>query len=158
MKEEIVEKDITLYLTFHLDDEVLALEVSKVREVLDLCPVTRVPKTPEHLIGVVNLRGTIIPVIDLRLRFGLSRTEATEDARIVILEVSRDGADAEVGIMTDSVHDVVGISDDQVNPPQDTGDHWRTEYINGIGKYGEDFILLLDIQRVITDQEPVKIL
>ena len=158
MENETILEDVTLYLTFRMEEELLALEVAGVREVLDLCQITRVPKTPEYMLGVVNLRGTIIPVIDLRMKFGLPGTENTEDARIVILEVSRDGVDAEVGFMTDSVHDVVGKSDEQENPPQATGDNWRTEYIKGIGKYGEEFILLLDIYKVVTDQEKAQVI
>lgn len=145
--------EVTLYMTFLLENELLALEVARVREVLDLCPITRVPNAPEYMVGVVNLRGSVIPVIDLRLKFGLSKTESTIDARIVILELSRDGVEAVAGIMADSVHDVVGIGDEQISPPPESGARWRTEYIKGIGKYGEDFILLLDIHRVFADQE-----
>lgn len=152
MEKETENIDITLYMTFLLKDEILALEVARVREVLDLCSITRVPRAPKYMLGVVNLRGSVIPVIDLRMKFGLSKTEATTDTRIVILELSRDGVEAVVGIMTDAVQDVIGISEDQISPPVETGTHWRTEYIKGVGKYGDDFILLLDIYRVVAQQ------
>ena len=149
--------NVTLYMTFLLENELLALEVARVREVLDLCPITRVPNAPEYMIGVVNLRGSVIPVIDLRMKFGLPKTESTIDARIVILEIRRDGVEAVAGIMTDSVHDVVGIGEEQISPPPETGAHWRTEYIKGIGQYGDEFILLLDIHRVFVEQERVSV-
>ena len=153
MDKEAENMDVTLYLTFLLESEVLALEVTRVREVLDICQITRVPNAPDYLLGVVNLRGSVIPVIDLRMKFGLPQTESTIDARIVILELSRDGVEAVAGIMADSVHDVIGIGRDQISPPPESGAHWRREYIKGIGKYGEDFILLLDIHRVFIEQE-----
>ena len=133
------------------------VELAEVREVLDLCAITRVPRTPDFMKGVVNLRGTVIPVIDLRLRFGMTQTESTIDARIVVIEFNLDGNDTVAGILTDSVHDVIGIDDDRISPPPETGSRWRTEYIKGIGKYGDDFILLLDIHRVISEQEKASV-
>lgn len=146
-----------LYLTFRVDTELLAFEVSQVREVLDLYSITRVPKAPEYMKGVINLRGTVIPVIDLRLKFGMSRTETTIDARIVLVEFKLDEHETVVGILTDSVHDVIGISENSISQPPETGARWRTEFIKGIGKYGEDFILLLDIHRVLMVQEGISV-
>jgi len=151
---ETVEADeSTLYLTFRLEKELLALDVSRVREVLDLCAITRVPRTPEFMRGVINLRGTVIPVIDLRHKFGMSKTESTIDARIVVMEITLDGMETVVGVLTDSVHDVIDILDDQIDASPETGTHWRREYIKGIGKYDDHFILLLDIDRVFSDTD-----
>lgn len=141
-----------LYLTFKIENELLALYVSQVREVLDLCAITRVPRTPEYMKGVINLRGSVIPVLDLRLKFGMSETESTVETRIIIIEFELDGVMTELGILTESVHDVIGISDDNIKPPPESGARWRTENIRGIGKHGETFILLLDIQRIFTGQ------
>lgn len=143
----------TLYLTFRLEKELLALDVSRVREVLDLCPITRVPRTPEFMRGVINLRGTVIPVIDLRQKFGLSRIEATIESRIVVMEIKLEDKEAVVGILTDSVHDVIDIKSDEINAPPETATRWRREYIQGIGKHNHNFILLLNIDRVFSDND-----
>ena len=151
---EVVEStESTRYLTFRLENELLALEVSRVREVLDLCAITRVPRTPEFMRGVINLRGTVIPVIDLRQKFSMSRTESTIEARIVVMEINLDGKETVVGILTDSVHDVIDINNDKIDASPETGTRWRREYINGIGKHDDHFILLLDIDRVFSDSE-----
>ena len=148
-EEEII--DSLLYLTFKIENELLALDVSRVREVLDLCAITRVPRTPDYMRGVINLRGSVIPVIDLRLRFGMSKTEATIDSRIVVIELAREGAEVVVGLVTDSVQDVIEIGWDQIDESPQIGAQWRTDYIDGIGKQGGRFILLLNIDRVFAD-------
>jgi purine-binding chemotaxis protein CheW len=153
---EAAQVESTLYMTFRVESELLALDVSQVREVLDFCPITRVPRAPVYMKGVVNLRGTVIPVIDLRLKFGMVQTESTIDSRIVVIEYSHDNIDTVetlVGILTDSVHDVIVIEEDQIGLPPETGARWRTEYIKGIGKHGDSFVLLLDIDRVMAQQE-----
>ena len=150
---EVEATESTLYLTFRLENELLALDVSRVREVLDLCAITRVPRTPEFMRGVINLRGTVIPVVDLRHKFDMSRTESTIDARIVVLEINLDTIETVVGVLTDSVHDVIEIEHDRIDASPETGIRWRREYIKGIGKYDDNFILLLDIDRVFSGTE-----
>lgn len=153
MATEAAAAESVLYLTFRLDQELLAFEVSRVREVLDLCPITRVPRTPEYMRGVINLRGSVIPVLDLRLKFGLSITDSTIDARIVVIEINYEGDLVVVGILTDSVHDVIEIDSEQINSSPQMGARWRTEYISGIGKFKDQFILLLDIDRVFSARD-----
>jgi purine-binding chemotaxis protein CheW len=150
---EVEATESTLYLTFRLENELLALDVSRVREVLDLCAITRVPRTPEFMRGVINLRGTVIPVVDLRHKFGVSRTESTIDARIVVIEINLDAMETLVGVLTDSVHDVIEIHHDWIDASPETSIRWRREYIKGIGKYDDNFILLLDIDRVFSGTE-----
>jgi len=150
---EAVVKESVLFLTFRIDKELLAVEVSQVREVLDVCTITRVPRTAEYMRGVINLRGSVIPVIDLRLKFGLPRTESTIDARIVVMEIMLEGALTVVGVLTDSVHDVIEIETDGIDSSPQMGTRWRTEYVGGIGKYRDQFILLLDIDRVFSAQD-----
>lgn len=145
--------DVILYLTFMIENELLALDVSQVREVLDLCPITRVPRTPEYMRGVINLRGSVIPVLDLRVKFGIASSDATIDSRVVVIELDQSGSETVVGLLTDSVQDVIEIHSDQINASPQMGARWRTEYICGIGKCGEEFILLLDIDRVFTDMD-----
>jgi purine-binding chemotaxis protein CheW len=153
MATEAVATETVLYLTFRLEQELLAFEVSRVREVLDLCPITRVPRTPEYMRGVINLRGSVIPVLDLRLKFGLSITDSTIDARIVVIEINYEGDLIVVGILTDSVHDVIEIDSEHINSSPQMGARWRTEFISGIGKFKDQFILLLDIDRVFSAKD-----
>lgn len=142
--------ETTLYLTLRLEKELLAIEVSKVREVLDMCSITKVPRTPAFMRGVINLRGTVIPVIDLRSKFGMSFTESTIDSRIVVMEINMDGTDTVAGVLTDAVQDVIDIDEDKIDASPESGTSWRREYVKGIGKHGENFILLLDMDRVFS--------
>ena len=151
--ETVAAIESTLYMTFRLENELLAFDVPRVREVLDLCTITRVPRTSEFMRGVINLRGTVIPVIDLRHKFGMSRTESTIAARIVVMEINLEGTETVVGVLTDSVHDVIEINHKKIDAPPETRTHWRKEYIKGIGKHEDHFILLLDIDRVFSDTE-----
>lgn len=142
-----------LYLTFRIDNELLAFDVSQVREVLDLSPITKVPRSPEFMRGVINLRGSVIPVFDLRISFDLSRIDATIDSRIVVVELARNGTEAVVGLLIESVHDVIEIGPDKIDASPQMAARWRTEYISGIGKFEDQHILLLDIDRVFTVKE-----
>ena len=142
--------ETTLYLTLRLEKELLAIEVSRVREVLDMCSITKVPRTPTFMRGVINLRGTVIPVIDLRSKFGMSSIESTIESRIVVMEINMDGNETVAGVLTDAVHDVIEINEDKIDASPESGTSWRREYVKGIGKHGENFILLLDMDRVFS--------
>ena len=151
IEEAATEAD--LYLTFRLERELLALEVARVHEVLDLCPITRVPRTPDYMRGVINLRGSVIPVIDLHLKFGLASAETTIESRIVVLELTHEGEAVVVGVLTDSVHDVIEIDSEHIESSPQMGTRWRTDFVTGIGKYKDQFILLLDIDRVFANRD-----
>ncbi len=141
------------YLTFRLGDEIFALDVSQVREVLDLSPITRVPRAPEFMRGVINVRGTVVPVVDLRLKFGLSRIKNTVDTRIVVMEILIDGETTVLGALADSVEEVIELDPAHIEPPPRIGMRWRTDFIKGIGKQEEKFIILLDIDRIFSTEE-----
>lgn len=150
------ETDITQvsqYLTFKLGEEVFALDVSQVREVLDLSPITRVPKAPEFMRGVINVRGSVVPVVDLRLKFGLPKTENTVDTRIVVMEIDLDGETTVLGALADSVDEVIELEPDRIEDPPRIGSRWRTEFIRGIGKRDDTFVILLDIDRIFSTDE-----
>ena len=138
----------THYITFKLGDELFAIEVERVREVLDLTTITRVPTAPPYMRGVVNVRGSAVPVVDLRLKFGLPGTADTVNTRIIVLELELDGENTVVGGLADSVHDVIELEQSAVDDPPRIAMRWRTELIKGMGKRGDDFIILLDIVRV----------
>jgi purine-binding chemotaxis protein CheW len=138
------------YITFKLGEELFAINVAQVREVLELPLITKVPTAPDYMRGVVNVRGKAIPVVDLRLKFGLPSTPDTINSRIVVLELELDGETTVVGGIADSVHEVIELESDQINPPPRIAMRWRTELIQGMGKRGDEFIIILDINRVFT--------
>lgn len=138
------------YITFKLGDESFAINVAQVREVLELSQITRVPSAPEYMRGVVNVRGKAVPVVDLRLKFGLPTAPDTVNSRIVVLELELDGETTIVGGIADSVHEVIELEPSHINPPPRIAMRWRTEVIQGLGRRGEDFIIILDINRVFT--------
>ena len=144
---------ISSYITFKLGDELFAIDVAHVREVLDLSEITRVPTAPPYMRGVVNVRGSAVPVVDLRHRFGLPPTEDTVNTRIVVLELPLDGEITVVGGLADSVHEVLELERSQIREPPRIAMRWRADMIEGLGKKGEQFIIVLDIARVFTTED-----
>ncbi|HZU26803.1 MAG TPA: chemotaxis protein CheW [Bryobacteraceae bacterium] len=138
------------YLTFKLDNEVFALDVATVREVLDFTNVTRVPRTPEFMRGVINLRGSVVPVVDLRLAFGMSGTEKTVNTCIIVMEVRLEGETTVIGALADSVEEVIDLEPDQIEPAPRIGTSIRTDFIRGMGKRESGFLMILDIDRVFS--------
>ncbi|ACM20621.1 scaffold protein CheW associated with MCPs of class 34H [Geotalea daltonii FRC-32] len=143
----------TQYLTFTLDEEVFALDIGKVREVLDYTTVTKVPQTPDFMRGVINLRGNVVPVVDMRLKFAIDATENTVNTCIIIVEVDVDGEITILGAMADSVQEVLDLEPDQIEPPPRIGARMRTDFIRGMGKRDEQFIMILDIDRIFSGEE-----
>ena len=143
----------TQYLTFKLGDDVFAVDVAKVREILDFTPATRVPGTPAFMRGVINVRGNVVPVVDMRLKFGMSGTEKTVDTCIVVLEITVDEERCVLGALVDSVQEVFELESSQIEPPPRIGTRWRTEFIKGIGKRGSGLLIILDIDRVFSLSE-----
>ncbi len=145
--------ETTQYLTFKLDDEIFALDISKVREVLDFTSITRVPRTPEFMRGVINLRGSVVPVVDLRLKFGMSRAEKTVNTCIIIVEVTVDSETNILGALADSVQEVLDLGPDHIEPAPKIGTRLNTEFIKGMGKRDNKFIIILDIDKVFSTDE-----
>ncbi len=141
------------YLTFTLDQEKYAVEIAKVREVLEFTTVNRIPRTPEFMRGMINLRGNIVPVIDLRLKLGLSRTERTVDTCIVITEVNVDGEPVVLGALADSVQEVIELDGGNVSAPPKMGTRVDTQFIRGMGKREDQFLIILDIDRVLSEED-----
>lgn len=141
------------YLTFQLKDEVFAIDVVNVREILELNTVTKVPQTPDYMRGVINLRGSVVPVLDMRLKFGMAMTEKTIDTCIVVVEVAFDGEDVIIGALVDSVQEVFELESEQIEPAPRIGTHLKTEFIKGMGKKDDRFIIILDIDRVFSAEE-----
>jgi purine-binding chemotaxis protein CheW len=141
------------YLTFKLGNEVFATDVAKVREVLDLTTITEIPRTPDFMAGVINLRGSVVPVVDLRLRFGMPKTESTRNTCIVVVEVLLDGESIVIGALADSVEEVIDLEPEQIQPAPRIGTQIRTDFIKGMGKRDTGFIMILDIDRVFSVED-----
>jgi purine-binding chemotaxis protein CheW len=141
------------YLTFKLGNEIFATDVEKVREVLDLTTITKIPRTPEFMAGVINLRGSVVPVVDLRLCFEMSKTESTRNTCIVVVEVQLDNESTIIGALADSVEEVIDLEPDQIQPAPKIGTQIRTEFIRGMGKRDTQFIIILDIDRVFSSED-----
>jgi purine-binding chemotaxis protein CheW len=141
------------YMTFKLGNELFAIGVAQVREVLEVSQITRVPTSPAYMRGVVNVRGQATPVVDLRLKFGLPPAADTVHTRIIVMELDIDGEGVVLGGVADSVHEVIELDAGAIDPPPRIAMRWRTEFIQGMGKRGEEFIILLDVNRVFSSEE-----
>lgn len=141
------------YITFKLGEELFAINVGQVREVLEISQITRVPTAPDYMRGVVNVRGRAIPVVDLRMKFGLPKTTDTVNSRVVVMELDLDGETTVVGGIADSVHEVIELEPSQINPPPRIAMRWRTELIQGMGRRGDEFIIILDINAVFSSDD-----
>ena len=145
--------DTKQYLTFQLGEEVFAVDVSHVREILEFTTVTKVPRTPDYMRGVINLRGSVVPVLDMRLKFGLSLTEKTVDTCIIVVEVFFEDESTIIGALVDSVQEVLELEPDQIEPAPRIGTQLKTEFIKGMGKRDDRFIILLDIDKIFSSEE-----
>jgi purine-binding chemotaxis protein CheW len=141
------------YLTFALGEEVFALETGSVREVIELVSVTRIPKTPPFMRGVINLRGHAVPVVDLRIKFDMPKVADTVNTCIIIVDVEVEGENCYMGAIVDSVREVFEMTSDQINPPPRMGTSIRADFIRGMGKQNEEFIMILDIGKVFSPEE-----
>ena len=136
------------YLTFSLDNEAFATEISRVREVLEYTQITPVPRSPEYMLGVINLRGNVVPIVDLRLQFQMKAKEQDIDTCIIIVEIDIDGTSTVVGVLADSVQEVIELRPEQLEAVPSLGTPVKCEFIEAMGKIDDRFIIVLDMQRV----------
>jgi purine-binding chemotaxis protein CheW len=152
MKQEI-NLSVDSYLSFRLEEETFAVKVAKVLEILEVPHITKVPRSPTYMCGVINLRGTVLPVIDTRIRFGLTATIYTVNTCIVVLKVDIEGEPLVLGALVDSVQEVLEIGEDQIKPSPSIGAKYKSEFIRGMVKTDEHFVMLLDLDRVFSSDE-----
>ena len=143
--------EIRQYLTFKLADEIFAVDVAKVREILEWTTITKVPQTPDYMCGVINLRGSVVPVIDLKQKFGMATTDKTVNTCIIVVEVQQEAEILVLGALADSVQEVFELEPTQIEPAPKIGTNLNTDFIQGMGKQNETFIMILDIDRVFVD-------
>ena len=149
-KEEVVQQQ---YLTFFLSDEEYAINIQRVKEIIEYTTVTKVPKVPEWIRGVINLRGNVVPVVDLTVRFGLEARPVTKTTCIVIVEVEQDSERAVMGVIADAVNQVIELAPKDIEEPPAFGTRVRLEYLFGMGKLGKKFALILNIDSVLNNSE-----
>ncbi len=144
------------YLTFNLGDEVFAFDIGSIREVIDYADITRVPRLAPHLCGVINLRGNVVSVMDLRLKLGMEATMKTEEVCIVVVEIDLDGEMIQMGVLADSVREVIYLQPSMIDLPPKVGTRLHNKYIRGIGRYKEDYLIILHIDRILALDDNVR--
>ncbi|THB81163.1 MAG: purine-binding chemotaxis protein CheW [Desulfobacteraceae bacterium] len=148
-----VEASAGKYLTFTLGEETYGIGILKVKEIIGMMPITPVPKTPEFVKGVINLRGKVIPVIDLRLKFSLDSIPYTERTCIIVVEIESDSGTVLTGIVVDAVSEVLNIRGEEIEPTPTFGSRLNTEYILGMAKIDGGVKILLNIDRILSAEE-----
>ncbi|MBF0125272.1 MAG: chemotaxis protein CheW [Magnetococcales bacterium] len=145
--------EITQYLTFTLSQEIFAVEIFRVKEVLEYKPLTKIPNTPMFMRGIINLRGKVVPVIDMRTKLGMEEVERTVNTCIIIVEVESRGEMAVFGAIVDSVREVMELGPSQIEPAPKIGTNLNTDFIRGMGKQGDQFIILLNTDTLFSADE-----
>jgi len=141
------------YLTFTLGEELFAIDIAWVKEILDDTKITAIPMLPECIRGVINVRGRAVPVVDLRLSFHMPKTEMTVNTCVIICELEFDAEAAAVGFLADSVQEVVELRPDQIDPPPRMGTRIDSRRIKGMGRRDDQFIIILDMEQILSDQD-----
>ena len=150
-----IEKDhgVKTCLSFKLSEEVFAINVSKVINILEISHITKIPKAPDYMKGVINLRGTVLPVVDLRIKFGLPEKETTVDTSIIVLSIDLNGEAVLIGTLVDAVREVLELKNDEISPAPTIGTKYNSGLIEGMWRVEEKFIMILDIDKVFSTDE-----
>lgn len=155
---ESTNSDIHQYLTFKLLDEIYAIKVTYIREVLIVPRITKVPRMPDYMMGIINLRGKVVPVLDLSRKFALGDTEITDNTAIIVTAITSSRTDGKhtertIGVLSNAVQKVITIEPKDIEPPPEIGTAIDTEFINGIGQIDGAFIIILNINKILTGNE-----
>ena len=145
-----ISADMDQYLTFILADEEYGVDILRVQEIKGWDTVTPIPNTPEFIKGVINLRGTIVPIVDLRQRFGLEKTEYGKLTVVIVLKVISENSERVMGIIVDAVSDVYNVAEDEMKPPPDFGSVVSIEYVKGLATVADKMVIALDIDHLLT--------
>jgi purine-binding chemotaxis protein CheW len=150
-----IDKDngLQTYLSFKLSEEVFAINVSKVINILEMSRITKIPKSPDYMKGVINLRGTVLPVIDLRIKFGLPEKETTVDTSIIVLSIDFNGEPILVGTLVDAVKEVLELKTEEIVPSPAIGSKYNSGFIEGMWRREDNLIMILNIDKVFSVEE-----
>jgi purine-binding chemotaxis protein CheW len=141
------------FLTFKLNDETFAANVEKILNILELTKITKVPKAPEYMVGVINLRGNVLPLIDTKVRFDIGNTEFSTNTCILVMDIQINDSFVQIGALVDSVQEVIEIDLSKVEPSPSIGDKYKSDFIEGMAKHKEEFIMLLDMDKIFSSDE-----
>lgn len=144
-------KKLDSYLTFKLGNETFAVNVANVLHILGIPEITKMPNAPDYVLGLMNLHGQVLPVIDPHPRFKISTQETTKDSCIVVMEMNQNNEDFQLGSLVDSVHAVLEVKEDEILPPPELGTEYNSKYIEGVIHHGDKFILILNIAQVFSE-------
>lgn len=153
MSENEKQNNVNSYLTFRLGEEEFGVHVGQVINILEMTSITKVPRSPYFMKGVINLRGKVLPIIDARLKFGMEEKAYTSNTCIIVMDLELHGETVDIGAIVDDVLSVVEIDKSQVEPPPGIGSKYKSEFIYGMAKVNEEFIMLIDMQKVISIDE-----
>lgn len=143
------------YLTLGLDGETFGIGISNVREILEMRPISKIPHSPNFLLGMIDVRGTSYPIVDLRIKLDLPSVTATDATRIIILDVPVEARLVGVGFVADCVFEVTGIDESQIELPPSVGGRWKSDYLAGIGRKGDSFVMIFDLVRLMASSPEV---
>lgn len=147
------DNEVKTCLSFRLGEEVFAIDVSKVINILEMSQITKIPRAPDYMKGVINLRGTVLPVIDLRTKFGLPQKEATVDTSIIVLSLDVTGEPVLIGTLVDAVREVLELRSDDIAPTPSIGTKYNSGFIEGMWRTNDKFIMILDMDKVFSSDE-----
>ncbi len=147
------ENKINSYLSFKLGEETFAANVGKVLNILEMVKITKVPKAPAYMKGVINLRGTVLPLVDTRVKFGMSETEYTANTCILVLDIDVDDDSVQVGALVDSVQEVLELSEKDILPPPSIGSKYKSDFIEGMARSNDQFIMILNMDMIFSTDE-----
>lgn len=145
------------YLSFRLGEEVFALNVGKVHKILEMTSITEVPRSPGYMKGVINLRGKVLPVIDTRIKFGMSPTEETKTTCLLVIDAEISEETVMVSMLVDAVQAVLKIEDKEILPPPSIGNKYKSDFISGMAKINDTFVMVLNIDAVLTSDDLLNI-
>jgi len=148
---------VKTYLSFKLDDEVFAINVSGVLNILEMKHVTKLPNSPGYLKGIINLRGTVLPVVDFRIKFGLPENVFSADTKIIVLSITKNGEPVLLGVIVDSVSEVLEFSPEEILPPPSIGTKYNSGFITGLWRLEDGFMMILDIDKIFSTDEIVDV-
>jgi purine-binding chemotaxis protein CheW len=154
-KEE--NNQITSYLSFRLGEEIFALHVSRVHKILEVSKITEVPRAPDYMKGVINLRGNVLPVVDTRVKFGMTPIEKSKTTSILVGEVKIQGESVLIGLLVDAVHSVLKLEEDDLLPPPSIGDRFRSEFISNMARVKDKFFIILNMDAVFSTNDHINL-
>lgn len=150
-------KDLQSFLSFKLDKEVFAVNVSKVIEILEVPRITKIPKSPAYMRGVVNLRGTVLPVVDARLKLGLQKVTDTISTCIIVFNIQLEQETLMVGALVDAVQEVFEMDETELKPAPSIGGKYKTEFIRGMARKEDDFVMVLEVDKIFATEEIINL-